>query len=71
MIKEYLHWVEEREQLFQQLAIREEWVPVIDYPYYKLSTFGRVLSLPRKGTKGGLLKLGEQKTYKPTHSTVG
>ena len=35
----------------------EEWRPVVGYEdFYEVSDFGRVKSVPRKGTKGGMLK---------------
>lgn len=38
---------------------QEEWRPVVGYEdFYEVSDMGRVKSVPRKGTKGGILKPG-------------
>ena len=50
---------------------KEVWVPVEGYPNHELSNLGRVRSLPRQGSKGGLLVLHEHKTYKRTHDKEG
>lgn len=35
----------------------EEWKPIIGYEgLYNISTYGRIYSIPRKGTKGGIVK---------------
>ena len=37
--------------------MKEIWKPVVGYEdYYSISNTGRVLSVPRKGTKGGIIK---------------
>jgi hypothetical protein len=35
----------------------ERWLPIVGYENYKVSDLGRVKSIPRNGTIGGLLKL--------------
>ena len=44
MIKQYLRWLDENEQVFQQLPLREEWREIKNYPNYEVSSFGRVRS---------------------------
>lgn len=42
--------------------MEEQWKDIIGYEgLYQISNFGRVKSLPRKGTKGGILKLYKNK----------
>jgi hypothetical protein len=38
-------------------TMEENWLPVVGYEGYEVSDLGRVKSIPRNGTKGGLLKL--------------
>ena len=71
LIKTYLHWCEEHEEEFMKLKKEEVWVPVQGHPNFMVSNFGRLWSFPRQGTGGGIKKLYEHKTYKPTHDKVG
>jgi hypothetical protein len=42
MIKQYLAWVEEHQEVFQQLPLREEWREIKDFSNYEVSNFARV-----------------------------
>lgn len=51
----------------------ELWKPVVDYEgLYEVSNLGRIRSLPRKGTKGGILRPGKvRKGYHQVSLTRG
>lgn len=52
------------------MADIEEWRPVLGYEgLYEVSNFGKVKSLPRKGTKGGILATAKR-NKKYNHLTV-
>ncbi len=70
MIKEYLHWLEENQEVFQQLPRDTQsilWKEVEGHPGYFISQEGEVWNSKRKV----FLTIYNHNTYKPTHLTAG